>query len=166
MDLTVHLDATYDFRIENFTWTHANPIPGRYWAIRFNEFYPKINTRIVQGCSGAFVTENLPMRNDVLYKNEKRPRAYEQTYDSYGMSKQLLFVAILEMQKCKNKRVHASKIINFIQTCARADFFVCQIEMIKAVSGKLGKLRKKSKSSLSSNKNIFSVFLLIQSCSQ
>ena len=29
MDLTVHVDATYDFEIENFTWTDENPIPQR-----------------------------------------------------------------------------------------------------------------------------------------
>lgn len=56
-DLTVHIDASYDYQIQNFTWTGGKPIAKRYWATRFNLYYPKLTTRVIQGCSGAFATQ-------------------------------------------------------------------------------------------------------------
>ena len=56
-DLTVHIDASYDYKVENFTWANKKVIEQRHWATRFNLYYPKLTTRVVQGCSGPFITE-------------------------------------------------------------------------------------------------------------
>ena len=56
-DLTVHVDATFDYNIENFTWASGELIQQKYWAKRFNYVYPVLTTRVIQGCFGPYVAE-------------------------------------------------------------------------------------------------------------
>ena len=57
-DLTVHIDAIFDYDIENFTWTRdGKPVQQKYWAKQYDFIYPILATRVIQGCFGLFVAE-------------------------------------------------------------------------------------------------------------
>ena len=56
-DLSIHIDAEFDYDIENFTWASGEPVQQKYWAKRFSYAYPRLTTRVIYDYRGLFVAE-------------------------------------------------------------------------------------------------------------
>ena len=66
-DLTVHVEAAFDYKLENFTWASGEPVQQKYWAKRFNYIYPRLTTRVIHDYLGLSVAE---IGNRYFYKIE------------------------------------------------------------------------------------------------